>query len=223
MSHQPCAAALPRPVRRHRRRQEQPSKGGSSAFALEQIELAPNARRDISTEGIDRLAAMLAAHRTARPLHRPPTLAHRTGDPLRRPTAATGRHAAATSSRQRGLRGPRTGQSLIVLLLDHSPAPDEITAHPSPGNNAREDLCARRPTRPVPRLLGGPRRARRGGAHRRRVRRPRDRRPQGAQPATAAHAARADPHPRRRAARRRPAVGHDGKPARRTCTRSPPT
>jgi hypothetical protein len=33
--------------------------GSLERFALEQIELAPNARRDISNEGIDRLAAML--------------------------------------------------------------------------------------------------------------------------------------------------------------------
>ena len=52
---------------------ETPPEGRIERVALDALELAPNARRDISREGIERLAGDADAHRPAGALHRPPT------------------------------------------------------------------------------------------------------------------------------------------------------
>ncbi len=107
--------------------------------SLEEIELAPNARREISAEGIDRLAAMLA--RTGQLV---PCIGHRPGehepvvlyDGQRRYLAATKSHELCGTEGYEGL-GPV--RSLIVLLLDHEPSPEEARRIQGQVNN-REDL-----------------------------------------------------------------------------------
>jgi hypothetical protein len=108
--------------------------------ALDQLELAANARRDISEEGIERLAAMLM--RTGQLV---PCIGHRAAaaapvllyDGQRRLLAARASHQLAGGD---GFEGLQPVQSLIVLLLDHQPAPDEIRRIQAQVNNAREDL-----------------------------------------------------------------------------------
>ncbi len=93
---------------------------------LDQLELAPNPRRDITPDGIDRLAEMLARTGQITPCigHRP----SRTGpviiyDGQRRLLAARRSHELASTSQFEGLEPV---QSLIVLLLLHAPSTDEI-------------------------------------------------------------------------------------------------
>jgi ParB-like nuclease domain len=108
--------------------------------ALDDLELAPNARRDISEEGIERLAAMLM--RTGQLV---PCIGHRADpaaavliyDGQRRLLAARASHQLVGGD---GFEGLQPVQSLIVLLLDHRPAPDEIRRIQAQVNNAREDL-----------------------------------------------------------------------------------
>jgi hypothetical protein len=108
--------------------------------ALDDLELAPNARRDISEEGIERLAAMLC--RTGQLV---PCIGHRADDAAavliydgqRRLLAARASHQLAGAD---GFEGLQPVQSLIVLLLDHQPASDEIRRIQAQVNNAREDL-----------------------------------------------------------------------------------
>ena len=106
---------------------------------LEQIEPAPNARRDISPDGIDRLAAMLARTGQLVPCigHRP----SRTGPVIlyagqRRLLAARRSHELCGSESFEDLQPVR---SLIVLLLPHAPSPDEIRRIQAQ-ENAREEL-----------------------------------------------------------------------------------
>ena len=114
--------------------------GAIERVALDQLELAPNARRDISQEGIERLAAMLM--RTGQLV---PCIGHRADpaapvliyDGQRRLLAARASHKLAGGE---GFEGLQPVQSLIVLLLDHHPAPDEIRRIQAQVNNAREDL-----------------------------------------------------------------------------------
>ena len=109
-------------------------------IALDQLELAPNARHDISEEGIERLAAMLM--RTGQLV---PCIGHRASrsgpvalyDGQRRLLAANASHRLAGSD---GFEGLQPVRSLIVLLLDHEPPPDEIRRIQAQVNNAREDL-----------------------------------------------------------------------------------
>ncbi|HUO73813.1 MAG TPA: hypothetical protein VMU39_23780, partial [Solirubrobacteraceae bacterium] len=106
---------------------------------LEEIELAANARRDISQDGIERLAAMLC--RTGqlipclgnRPKPDGPVLIY---DGQRRYLAATASHELAGSDGYEGLQPIR---SLIVLLLDHEPGADEIRRIQAQANQ-REQL-----------------------------------------------------------------------------------
>jgi hypothetical protein len=106
---------------------------------LEQIELAPNARRDISEDGIDRLAAMLM-----RSGQLVPCIGHRTSrnGPVilyagqRRLLAARRSHELCGSE---GFEGLEPVRSLIVLLLPHAPSPDEIRRIQAQ-ENAREEL-----------------------------------------------------------------------------------
>jgi hypothetical protein len=111
-------------------------------FALEQIELAANARRDISNEGIDRLAAMLM--RTGQLV---PCIGHRPAldgavtvyDGQRRYLAARRSHELAGGE---GFEGLEPVQSLIVLLLDHEPTVEEARRIQAQVNHAREPLSA---------------------------------------------------------------------------------
>jgi hypothetical protein len=96
--------------------------------ALEHIELAANPRREISDEGITRLAKMLCASGQLVPCigwrpepDEPRVLIY---DGQRRYRAAQASHGLAGSEYMEGLAEPV--RSLIVLLLDHAPAPEEI-------------------------------------------------------------------------------------------------
>jgi hypothetical protein len=102
---------------------------------LDEIELAPNARRAIAPEGIERLARMLMTMGQLVPCigHRPAgqKLALYAGQ--RRLLAARASHALAGD----GLQPVR---SLIVLLLDHAPSTDEVRRIQAQ-ENQREDLA----------------------------------------------------------------------------------
>ena len=96
--------------------------------ALEHIELAANPRREISDEGIDRLAKMLCSSGQLVPCigWRPdpcePTVILYDGQ--RRYLAAHASHGLAGSEAMEGLAEPV--RSLIVLLLDHAPTSEEV-------------------------------------------------------------------------------------------------
>jgi hypothetical protein len=106
---------------------------------LEELELAPNARREISQEGIERLAAMLC--RTGQLI---PCIGHRPStdgpvhlyDGQRRYLAAEASQELAGNDGYEGLSPIR---SLIVLLLDHEPSADEIRRIQAQANQ-REQL-----------------------------------------------------------------------------------
>jgi ParB-like chromosome segregation protein Spo0J len=106
---------------------------------LEELELAPNARREISQEGIERLAAMLCRTGQLIPCigHRPntdgPVLIY---DGQRRYLAAEASQELAGNDGYEGLSPIR---SLIVLLLDHEPSADEIRRIQAQANQ-REQL-----------------------------------------------------------------------------------
>ena len=110
---------------------------------LEHLELAPNARRDISAEGIRRLAAMLMRTGQLVPCigHRPdpaqPSVVLFTGQ--RRLLAARASGELAGSDGHEGL-APIC--SLIVLLLDHAPSAEE-SRRIQAQENQREDLTIR--------------------------------------------------------------------------------
>ncbi len=96
--------------------------------ALEYIELAENPRREIADEGIDRLAKMLCASGQLVPCigrrldpDQPNVILY---DGQRRYLAAKASHGLAGSEYMQGLAEPV--RSLIVLLLDHAPSPEEI-------------------------------------------------------------------------------------------------
>ena len=96
--------------------------------ALEHIELAANPRREISEEGIDRLAKMLCSSGQLVPCigwrpdpDEPKVVLY---DGQRRYLAAQASHALAGSEFMEGLAEPL--RSLIVLLLDHAPSAEEV-------------------------------------------------------------------------------------------------
>jgi hypothetical protein len=96
--------------------------------ALEHIELAANPRREIGEEGIDRLAKMLCTSGQLVPCigwrpdpDQPKVFLY---DGQRRYLAAHASHGLASSEYMQGLDEPI--RSLIVLLLDHAPSPEEI-------------------------------------------------------------------------------------------------
>lgn len=107
---------------------------------LEDLELADNPRRDISPEGIERLAGMLM--RTGQLV---PCIAWRSDgrtliyDGQRRFLAA---RASADLAGTEGHEGLKALRSLVVLLLDHEPAPAEIRRIQAQANQ-REDLSRR--------------------------------------------------------------------------------
>ncbi|MGO9819530.1 MAG: hypothetical protein ACLPTJ_02615 [Solirubrobacteraceae bacterium] len=104
-----------------------PVEGRIDRIELSALELAPNARREISREGIERLAGMLM--RTGQLVacigHRPDPSQPRTViyDGQRRLLAA---HASAQLAGTAGYEDLAPVKSLIVLLLDHEPGADEI-------------------------------------------------------------------------------------------------
>jgi ParB-like chromosome segregation protein Spo0J len=115
------------------------TEGRIERVPLDQLVLAPNARREISPDGITRLAAMLM--RTgqlipcigARPDPAGPVLVY---DGQRRLLAAQASHRLAGTEHHEGLAPV---QSLIVLLLDHEPTTEEIRRIQAQANQ-REDL-----------------------------------------------------------------------------------
>jgi hypothetical protein len=95
---------------------------------LEHIELASNPRREISDEGIDRLAKMLCSSGQLVPCigwrpepDEPKAILY---DGQRRYLAAQASRGLAGSEYMQGLAEPI--RSLIVLLLDHAPSAEEV-------------------------------------------------------------------------------------------------
>jgi hypothetical protein len=114
--------------------------GTIERFALDEIELAPNARREISADGLERLAGLLMRAGQLVPCigYRPdrarPVTVY---DGQRRYLAAKRSHELAGAEGYEDLEPVR---SLIVLLLDHEPGTDEIRRIQAIANNAREAL-----------------------------------------------------------------------------------
>lgn len=101
---------------------------------LDEIELAPNARRDIAQDAIERLARMLMSMGQL-----VPCIGHRPAGQKVVLYAGQRRLLAARSSHELAGGEVQPVRSLIVLLLDHAPSTDEIRriqAH----ENQREDL-----------------------------------------------------------------------------------
>ena len=117
-----------------------PPDGRIERVALDALELAANARREISREGIERLAAMLMRTGQLVPCigHRPHPSQPRTViyDGQRRLLAA---NASAQLADTPGYEDLAPVQSLIVLLLDHQPSADEIRRIQAQANQ-RESL-----------------------------------------------------------------------------------
>ena len=117
-----------------------PVEGTIERIALDHLELAPNPRKHISHDSIQSLAALLMRTGQLIPCigHRPnpnrPTVLLYDGQ--RRLLAAKASHELAGTDRFEGLAPIRT---LIVLLLDHEPTPDEIRRIQAQANQ-REEL-----------------------------------------------------------------------------------
>ena len=110
---------------------------------LEQLELAPNTRRDIARDVDPPPRRDARAHRPARALHRLPARPRPAASrAVRRPAPAARRPRQPRARRHPGVRGPRPVTSLIVLLLDHEPGEDEIRRIQAQ-ENAREPLSLR--------------------------------------------------------------------------------
>ncbi|MFL5863589.1 MAG: ParB/RepB/Spo0J family partition protein [Solirubrobacteraceae bacterium] len=135
----PNPALLPRPALFDVTIADSPIDRRIERIPLEEIELAANPRRDISQDGIERLAAMLC--RTGQLI---PCIGHRPStdgavliyDGQRRYLAAKASHELAGSDGHEGLHPVR---SLIVLLLDHEPGADDIRRIQAQANQ-REQL-----------------------------------------------------------------------------------
>jgi hypothetical protein len=117
-----------------------PVEGRIDRIELSALELAPNARREISREGIERLAGMLMRTGQLVPCigHRPDPSQPRTViyDGQRRLLAA---EASVQLAGTEGYEDLTPVQSLIVLLLDHEPSADEIRRIQAQANQ-RESL-----------------------------------------------------------------------------------
>lgn len=101
---------------------------------LDDIELAPNARRDVAPDGIERLARMLMT--TGQLV---PCIGHRPAGAKVVLYAGQRRLLAARASHQLAGDGLQPVRSLIVTLLDHAPSLDEIRRIQAQ-ENQREDL-----------------------------------------------------------------------------------
>ncbi len=117
-----------------------PVEGRIDRIELSLLELATNARREISREGIERLAGMLMRTGQLVPCigHRPDPSQPRTViyDGQRRLLAA---QASVQLAGTEGYEDLTPVQSLIVLLLDHEPGADEIRRIQAQANQ-RESL-----------------------------------------------------------------------------------
>jgi hypothetical protein len=117
-----------------------PVEGSIERVELGALELAPNARREVSREGIERLAGMLM--RTGQLV---PCIGHRPDPAQPRTVIYDGQRrllAAQASGELAGTDGYErlvAVQSLIVLLLDHEPNADEIRRIQAQANQ-RESL-----------------------------------------------------------------------------------
>src|SRR6516225_10114883 len=114
--------------------------GRIERFALDEIELAPNARREISADGLERLAGLLMRAGQLVPCigYRPePNGPVTVYEGQRRYLAAQKSHELSGTE---GYEGLKPAHSLIVLLLDHEPNADEIRRIQAIANNARESL-----------------------------------------------------------------------------------
>ena len=117
-----------------------PVEGTIERVALEDLELAPNPRKHITHDSIHSLAGLLMRTGQLIPCigHRPdpdqPTVLLYDGQ--RRLLAAKASHELAGTDGFEGLAPVRT---LIVLLLDHEPTPDEIRRIQAQANQ-REEL-----------------------------------------------------------------------------------
>jgi hypothetical protein len=101
---------------------------------LDELELAPNARREITPDGIERLAGMLMT--TGQLV---PGIGHRPAGAKVALYAGQRRLLAARASHELAGDGLQPVRSLIVLLLDHAPSADEIRRIQAQ-ENQREDL-----------------------------------------------------------------------------------
>ena len=119
---------------------------------LDDIELAPNARREIAPEGIERLARMLMTMGQLVPCigHRPAGSSVVLYAGQRRLLAARASHTLAARRPAAGAQPDRAAARPRALGRRDPP-------HPGPGEPARGPH-ARRPAGPVRRLLGRPRR-----------------------------------------------------------------
>src|SRR3954451_4771870 len=88
---------------------------------LDDVELAPNARRDVAPEGIERLAQMLMTMGQL-----VPCIGHRPSGQKVVLYAGQRRLLAARASHDLARDGLKAVRSLIVVLVDHTPSPDEI-------------------------------------------------------------------------------------------------
>ena len=117
-----------------------PVDGQIQRIELDALELARNARREISREGIERLAGMLMRTGQLVPCigHRPDLGEPRTViyDGQRRLLAAQATIELAGAD---GYEGLAPVKSLIVLLLDHEPSAEEIRRIQAQANQ-REQL-----------------------------------------------------------------------------------
>jgi len=104
--------------------------------ALEHLELAPNARRDVAPEGIDRLAHMLMT--TGQLV---PCIGHRPTQNGERVVLYAGQRRLLAARRSHTLAEDGLGpvRTLLVLLLDHAPSTDQIRRIQAQ-ENQREDL-----------------------------------------------------------------------------------
>jgi len=104
---------------------------------LDEIQLAPNPRKEMSPEGVARLAHMMMARSQLVPcIGRRDNQRVILYDGQRRLAAARASRELAASE---GYEGLRPLQSLIVLLVDHEPSADEIRVLQAQAN-AREEL-----------------------------------------------------------------------------------
>ena len=117
-----------------------PVEGTIERIGLDHLELAPNPRTHISTDSIQSLAGLLMRSGQLIPCigHRPdpiqPTV--RLYDGQRRLLAAKASHELAGAD---GFEGLAPVLTLIVVLLDHEPTPDEIRRIQAQANQ-REEL-----------------------------------------------------------------------------------
>jgi hypothetical protein len=114
--------------------------GTIERVALDHLELAPNPRKQISQDSVESLAGLLMRTGQLIPCighrpdpHEPAVLLY---DGQRRLLAARASHELAGKEQFAGLAPV---QSLIVLLLDHAPTPDEVRRIQAQANQ-REEL-----------------------------------------------------------------------------------